>query len=178
MYDLTNIKKKNICIMGLMGSGKSIIGKDLGKYLNLKFYDTDKQIEIEAKKSINAIFEEDGETYFRDIEEKICIELLENNNCVISLGGGSIINRKIRKAIIQNSYSIYLKVKLDNLLNRIKTSYKRPLLNKKLNKREILQNLYYDRKKFYEKADLIVKNDNEKFIALEKIKSELKSYAK
>ena len=91
---------------------------------------------------------------------------------------GSIINRKIRKAIIQNSYSIYLKVKLDNLLNRIKTSHKRPLLNKKLNKREILQNLYYDRKKFYEKADLIVKNDNEKFIALEKIKSELKSYAK
>ena len=178
MYDLTNIKKKNICIMGLMGSGKSIIGKDLGKYLKLKFYDTDKQIELEAKKSINAIFEEDGETYFRDIEEKICIELLEHNNCVISLGGGSIINRKIRKAIIQNSYSIYLKVKLDNLLNRIKTSYKRPLLNKKLNKREILQNLYYDRKKFYEKADLIVNNDNEKFIALEKIKSELKSYAK
>ncbi len=178
MYDLTNIKKKNICIMGLMGSGKSIIGKDLGKYLKMKFYDTDKQIELEAKKSINAIFEEDGETYFRDIEEKICIELLEHNNCVISLGGGSIINRKIRKAIIQNSYSIYLKVKLDNLLNRIKTSYKRPLLNKKLNKREILQNLYYDRKKFYEKADLIVKNDNEKFIALEKIKSELKSYAK
>ena len=178
MYDLTNIKKKNICIMGLMGSGKSIIGKDLGKYLKLKFYDTDKQIELEAKKSINAIFEENGERYFRDIEEKICIELLEHNNCVISLGGGSIINRKIRKAIIQNSYSIYLKVKLDNLLNRIKTSYKRPLLNKKLNKREILQNLYYGRKKFYEKADLIVKNDNEKFIALEKIKSELKSYAK
>ena len=178
MFNLIEIKKKNVCIMGLMGSGKSIIGKDLGKYLKMKFYDTDKQIELEAKKSINAIFEEDGETYFRDIEEKICIELLEHNNCVISLGGGSIINRKIRKAIIQNSYSIYLKVKLDNLLNRIKTSYKRPLLNKKLNKREILQNLYYDRKKFYEKADLIVKNDNEKFIALEKIKSELKSYAK
>ncbi len=178
MYDLTNIKKKNICIMGLMGSGKSIIGKDLGKYLKLKFYDTDKQIELEAKKSINAIFEEDGETYFRDIEEKICIELLEHNNCVISLGGGSIINSRIRKAIIQNSYSIYLKVKLDNILNRIKTLHKRPLLNKKLNKREILQNLYYNRKKFYEKADLIVKNDNDKFIALEKIKSELKSYAK
>ena len=161
-----------------MGSGKSIIGKDLGKYLKFKFYDTDKQIELEAKKSINAIFEEDGETYFRDIEEKICIKLLENNNCVISLGGGSIINRKIRKAIIDNSYSIYLKVKLDNLLNRVKSSHKRPLLNKKLNKREILQKLYYDRKKFYEKADLIVKNDNDKLIALEKIKSELKLYAK
>ena len=178
MYDLTNIKKRNICIMGLMGSGKSIIGKDLGRYLKLKFYDTDKQIELKAKKNINAIFKEDGEKYFRDIEEKICIKLLEHRNCVISLGGGSIINTKIRKAIMQNSYSIYLKVKLDNLLSRIKTSHKRPLLNKKLNKREILQNLYYDRKEFYEKADLIVKNDNDKFITLEKIKSELKTYAK
>ena len=58
MFNLIEIKKKNVCIMGLMGSGKSIIGKDLGKYLKLKFYDTDKQIELEAKKSINAIFEE------------------------------------------------------------------------------------------------------------------------
>ena len=175
---MTNIKKKNICIIGLMGSGKSIIGKDLSKYLNMKFYDSDKEIEIKTRQNVNSIFEEKGELFFRNIEEKICLEILTFDNCVISLGGGSIINRKIRKAIIQNSYSIYLKVKLDNLLNRIKTSYKRPLLNKKLNKREILQNLYYDRKKFYEKADLIVKNDNEKFIALEKIKSELKSYAK
>ena len=130
MFDLTKIKKKNICIMGLMGSGKSIIGKDLSKYLNLKFYDTDKEIELKTKKSINTIFEEEGESYFRDIEEKICIELLTNDNCVISLGGGSIINKKIRKSIKQNSYSIYLQVKLNNLLNRLKSSKKRPLLNK------------------------------------------------
>ena len=57
MYDLTKIKKKNICIMGLMGSGKSIIGKDLSKYLNLKFYDSDKEIELKMKKSISTIFE-------------------------------------------------------------------------------------------------------------------------
>ena len=68
MYDLSKIKKKNICIMGLMGSGKSIIGKDLSKYLNLKFYDTDKEIEKKTKKSINTIFKEHGESYFRDIE--------------------------------------------------------------------------------------------------------------
>ena len=136
MFDLTEIKKKNICIMGLMGSGKSIIGKDLSKYLNLKFYDTDKEIELKTKKSINEIFEEEGESYFRDIEEKICIELLTKNNCVISLGGGSIINKKIRKIINQNSYSIYLQVKLNNLLNRLKFSKKRPLLNKNLNKKE------------------------------------------
>ncbi len=176
MFDQPGNKKKNICIMGLMGSGKSIIGKDLSKYLNLKFYDTDKEIELSTKKKINTIFEEKGESYFRDIEEKICIELLGHDNCVISLGGGSIINKKIRKVIKKNSISIYLKVKLNNLLNRLETSKKRPLLNNNYNNKKILENLYYERRKFYEKADFIIKNDNDKFQVLEKIKFELKSY--
>ena len=122
MFDLAKIKKKNICIMGLMGSGKSIIGKELSKYLNLKFYDTDKEIELKTKKKISTIFDEDGESYFRDIEENICIELLDKKNCIISLGGGSIINKKIRKKIKLNSYSIYLQVKLNNLLMRLELS--------------------------------------------------------
>ncbi len=178
MFNLIEIKKKNICIMGLMGSGKSVIGKDLSKNLNFKFYDTDMEIELQTNKSINAIFKEEGESYFRDIEEKICFELLSHDNCVISLGGGSITNNKIRKVISQNSYSIYLQVKLNNLVNRLKSSKKRPLLNKKLNKEQILQNLYRERQKFYEKADLIVNNDNDKLQVLEKIKSELNVYAK
>ena len=81
MFNLNDIKKRNICIMGLMGSGKSIIGKDLSKNLNLKFYDTDKQIELKTKKSINAIFAEEGESYFRTIEEDTCLDLLANHNC-------------------------------------------------------------------------------------------------
>jgi len=178
MLNLIEIKKKNVCIMGLMGSGKSIIGKDLSKYSNFKFYDTDKEIELKTKKSINEIFENDGESYFRKIEEKICLELLTKNNCIISLGGGSIINKKIRKAINQNSYSIYLQVKLDNLENRLKSSKKRPLLNKNSSKIETLENLYNERRKFYEKADFIVNNDNDKFQVLEKIKFKLNSYAK
>ena len=177
MHHLLKNNKKNICIMGLMGSGKSIIGKELSKNLNLKFYDIDKEIELKAKKSINAIFEEEGESYFRKIEEKICIELLTINNCVISLGGGSIINKEIRKAIKQNSYSIYLKVKLKNLLIRLKSSNRRPLLNYNINKRETLEKLYNDRRIFYERADFIVNNDNEKVQVLEKIKAELKLYA-
>ena len=153
MLDLSEINKKNICIMGLMGSGKSIIGKDLSKYLNLNFYDTDKEIELKTKKKINEIFEEEGELYFRDIEEKVCIEILTNDNCVISLGGGSIISKKIRKIIKKNSYSIYLQVKLNNLQNRLKFSRKRPLLNKNLQNSEILKNIFKDRQKYYEKAD-------------------------
>ena len=176
MYDLSKIKKKNICIMGLMGSGKSIIGKDLSKYLNLKFYDTDREIELKMKKNISTIFKEEGESFFRDIELKVCTHLLTLENCVISLGGGSIINQEIRNVINVNSYSIYLQVKLNNLLERVKSSKKRPLLNTKLNKRETLQNLYKDRRKFYEKADFIVNNNKDKFQVLEKIKSELKLY--
>ena len=161
-----------------MGSGKSIIGKHLSKSLNLKFYDSDKEIELHTKKSINTIFEKEGESYFREIEEKICIKLLDCDNCVISLGGGSIINNKIRRAIKQNSYSIYLKVKLKNLLDRLTYSKKRPLLKKDLNKKETLENLYYKRHKFYEKANLIVNNDNDKYQVLKKIEAELNSYAK
>ena len=178
MFDLTEINKKNICIIGLMGSGKSIIGKDLSKNLNFKFYDTDKEIELKTKKSINEIFKEQGELYFRSIEEKICIDLLNENNCVISLGGGSISNKKIRKSINQNSFSIYLKVQINNLLIRLKSSKKRPLLNKNLNKKEILESLYKDRKEFYEKANFIVNNDGDKVKVLEKIKFKLYSYAK
>ena len=178
MYDLSKIKKKNICIMGLMGSGKSVIGKDLSKYLNFEFYDTDKEIELKTKKSINEIFKEYGELYFRNLEEKICIKLLNKNNCVISLGGGSITNKEIRKSIKQNSYSIYLQVKLNNLVNRLKSSKKRPLLNKDGSKIEILKKIYEDRKKFYEKANFIVNNDKDKIHVLDKIKFELNLYEK
>ena len=130
-----------------------------------------------TKKSINKIFKEDGEKYFRDIEEKICTELLGHNNCVISLGGGSIINKNIRKLIKINSYSIYLQVKLINLMHRLKSSKKRPLLNKKDNKKELLEDLYNDRRKYYENADFVVSNNYDKLQVLEKIKSKLNSYA-
>ena len=177
MLDLSVINKKNICIMGLMGSGKSIIGKDLSKNLNLKFYDTDKEIELMTNKKISAIFKEEGESYFRDIEEKVCIEILTIDNCVVSLGGGSIISKKIRKIIKKNSYSIYLQVKLNNLQNRLKFSRKRPLLNKNLNNTEILKTILKDRQKYYEKADLIINNDGDKSQSLNQIKSQLNKYA-
>ena len=177
MLDLSVINKKNICIMGLMGSGKSIIGKDLSKNLNLKFYDTDKEIELRTNKKISEIFKEEGESYFRDIEEKVCIEILNINNCVVSLGGGSIISKKTRKIIKNNSYSIYLQVNLKNLQNRLKFSKKRPLLNKNLNNSEILKNILKDRQKYYEKADLIINNDGDRSQSLKEIKSQLSKYA-
>ncbi len=178
MFKFSQIKKRNICIIGLMGSGKSMIGRDLSKYLKIKFFDTDKEIELKTNKSINSVFSEHGEAYFRDIEEKICLKLLDYNNCVISLGGGSIINTKIRKAIKANSYSIYLKVKISNLLKRLESSKKRPLLNQSISKEATLKKLYKERQRFYDEADFIVNNNYDKLFVLEKIKTELIKYEK
>ena len=142
----------------MMGSGKSAIGKILANKLNYNFIDVDKIIENEAKKTIKKIFEEDGEVYFRDLEEKITIEILENRETVVSLGGGAIINKKIRNFVEKNSYNIYLKVDVDILIKRLQSSRTRPLIYKKNLKTELI-NLIDKRKIFYQKADLVIQNE-------------------
>ena len=118
---LLNINNKhNISLCGMMGSGKSAIGKILANKLDYNFIDVDKMIEINARKTIKKIFEEDGEEYFRDLEEKLTINILENKKTIVSLGGGAIINKKIRNSIKKNSYNIYLNVDIDIL---VKISY-------------------------------------------------------
>ena len=92
---LTISGKLNITLCGMMGSGKSTLGKILAKKIGYNFVDTDKLIEEKEKKSINKIFEEDGENYFRQQEEKITLDILKNSNTVVSLGGGAIINKRI-----------------------------------------------------------------------------------
>ena len=142
----------------MMGSGKSSIGKILANKLDYNFIDVDKMIEIEAKKTINKIFEENGEEYFRELEEKITINILNNKETIISLGGGAIINDKIRESIKQKSFNIYLKVNVDILVKRLQYSKTRPLIYKKNLKKELL-NLVNKREIYYQRADLIIKNE-------------------
>ena len=156
---LLNINNKiNISLCGMMGSGKSAIGKILANKLDYNFIDVDKMIEIEAGKTIKKIFQEDGEQYFRDLEEKITINILELKETIVSLGGGAIINKNIRGSIKKNSYNIYLNVNIDILTKRLQNSKTRPLIYKKNLKKELI-NLIGIREKFYRKADLIVKNE-------------------
>ena len=151
--------KINITLCGMMGSGKTAVGKSIANMLNYKFIDTDKQIEKITKKSIKEIFNEDGEKFFRNLEEKIITSFLNEKNIIISLGGGSIINKNIRKLIKKNSYNIYLHVKIDILIKRLQNSNNRPLIvNTDLN--TTLNELFEKRKKFYQKADLILSNEN------------------
>ena len=156
---LLNINNKlNISLCGMMGAGKSAIGKILANKLDYNFIDIDKMIEIDAGKTIKKIFEEDGEEYFRDLEEKITINILEYKETIVSLGGGAIINKKIRSSIKKNSYNIYLNVNIDILIKRLKNSKTRPLIYKKNLKKKLI-NLINFREKFYQKADLVIKNE-------------------
>ena len=108
--------KKNIIFIGFMGAGKSLIAREMSKNLSINYYDTDYEIEKKEGLSINNIFSKYGEKYFRKIEEKICLKILKNKNCIVSLGGGSILSKKVRSLIKQNSISIYLKVENETFL--------------------------------------------------------------
>ncbi len=174
MEILKQTGKINICLTGMMGSGKSIIGREISKFYNFKFYDTDDEIEKKEGKTINKIFSDQGENYFRKIEEEITIFYLKKRNCVVSIGGGGICNLNIRNAIKANSYSIYLKVDMNILVRRLNNSKKRPLLNKE-NRFTKLNEIYDLRKKFYNKADLLVENNFDKKDIINKIKSSIGS---
>ena len=173
--NLEKLAKINICLIGLMGAGKSVIGKLLAKELRMRHYDSDKLIEIKLNKSINQIFSDHDESYFRNIEEDIILSLLDKKNCVISLGGGSILSNLTREAIFINSFSIYLNVDIEILYERLKKSKKRPLIINK-NIKEKLIHLTQDRNKYYRKADLIVNNLKNTEEALNTIKAQLQKY--
>jgi len=143
--------KKNLVLLGMMGSGKSIIGKLISKKLKLKFFDIDNVIEKEAHMNIAEIFSKKGENFFRNLEEKITIKSLEFSNSVISLGGGGFINEKIRRKVITNNFSFWLNWNNSILLNRIKNSHKRPIAFYSNDQK--LVGLIEKRKKIYSEAD-------------------------
>ena len=147
---------KNLTLTGMMGVGKSTIGKNLAKKLNYNFVDIDKIIEIQEGASINFIFKNRSEKYFRKIEHEITLKALKKENSVISLGGGAFMNKSIRAKTKTNSISFWLDVHLDELIKRLKKTKKRPLLFKK-NLNDTIRKIYFERKVNYSKADHKIK---------------------
>jgi len=147
---------KNLTLTGMMGVGKSTIGKILAKQLNYKFVDVDKLIEDKEGSTINFIFKHKSESYFRKIENDITLAELKKYNSVISMGGGAFLNHSIRKSAKKLSTSFWLDVPIDELIKRLEKNYKRPLLSKKNTKEEI-KKIYFDRKKIYNEADYRIK---------------------
>ena len=149
---------KNLVLIGMMGSGKSTIGKEISKKSSLKFKDIDQLIENSEKMKVRDIFDQKGEDFFRIVEEKIVLKTIKLPGQVIALGGGSFLNKKIRLEVLKNSISFWLNWKNDVIIDRISNSKKRPKLDF-LNKKDII-NLINLRSKIYLKADYKVNCDS------------------
>ncbi len=148
--------KKNLVLTGMMGVGKSTVGKNLAQKLSYNFVDIDRTIESREGSTINLIFKNKSESYFRKLENEISLEKLKKKNTVISLGGGAFLNKSIRREIKNTSVSFWLDVDVSELIKRLKKTKKRPLLyNKNLN--VTVNKIYLERKKTYSEADYRIK---------------------
>jgi shikimate kinase len=150
--------KKNLVLLGMMGSGKSTIGLIISRKLNLKFIDIDKSIEKKAKMTVKEIFKKSGEKIFRNMEEKITLKALTFSNTIISLGGGGFINDIIRNKIITENLSFWLNCDVFELLKRLKANSKRPLASD-VSDDELIE-MINKRSKVYSKAKFKINCQN------------------
>lgn len=119
---------RSIVLVGMMGAGKSSVGKRLARRLALPFADADTEIERAAGMTIPEIFARHGEPAFRDGEKKVIARLLENGPMVLATGGGAFMNEETREAVTRHAISTWLKAELDVLLRRVRRRDDRPLL--------------------------------------------------
>ena len=151
---------RNIVFVGMMGSGKSAIGKRLAANLELPFIDADSAIEEAAGMSIADIFESYGEDYFRDGERKVIARLMSEGSTILSTGGGAFMNDETRTLIKEQATSVWLKADFDTLMERVSRKDNRPLL-KTDDPEATMRSLLAEREPFYAKADLTVESRNE-----------------
>ncbi len=147
---------KPIVLVGLMGSGKSALGKRLSVALELPFVDSDMLVETEAGLSIADIFDLAGEARFREMERRLIIEQMKKGPCVLSTGGGAFCNDETRAAIKAGGLTIWIDSRPDILLSRIGNLNSRPLLTTG-DPLEILTRLREQRAPFYAEADLYLR---------------------
>jgi len=150
---------RSVVLVGLMGAGKSTIGKQLGSDLNLDFVDADHEIENAAQMSIADIFALYGEQEFRQLEHRVILRLLQNtlesSPIILATGGGAFMNSLTRAAIGEHAISIWLKADLDLLMERVLRKNTRPLLQND-NPRAVMQTLMRERYPVYALADITV----------------------
>lgn len=150
----------NIFLIGLMGVGKTTIGKQLAKELQIPFYDSDKVIEESTGVDIPTIFSYEGEQGFRLREQQVIEQLTGLRNIVLATGGGSILREDNREALKNNGFVVYLYCSIDKILHRTKRDSQRPLLQTE-NPRQRLESLLAQREAFYlECADFKIDSGN------------------
>lgn len=159
--EIENIREKlgnhPIVLVGLMGAGKSSIGRRLAEKFNFPFVDADHEIEVAADKSIAEIFADHGEAYFREGERRVISRLIENGAQVLATGGGAFINDDTRERIAGHGVSVWLKADLPLLMKRVNKRADRPLLLND-NPQAVMQRLMDARYPIYAKADVTVES--------------------
>ncbi len=155
IFALKSVIKKPVVLVGLMGSGKTKLGRKLADLLELEFYDTDRLIEEKAGRTVQEIFQHDGEAKFRVVEKKTMLEIIDKGICVIASGGGAVTNEGVIEALKQKAVTVWLKAEACELAKRLIHAHDRPLL-KKGNPAEVLQELADKRAPLYAQADITV----------------------
>ncbi|CRL14134.1 shikimate kinase [Phaeobacter italicus] len=150
--------KKTIVMVGMMGAGKTAVGRGLAARLDVPFLDSDHEIEVAANRTIPEIFARDGEPFFRQKERQVISRLLEEERGVLSTGGGAFLAEENRRTISEKGVSVWLKADLDVLWNRVKHRDTRPLL-RTADPHATLSAIYAERVPFYAQADLAVVSD-------------------
>ena len=183
---MIEIRKNLIFLTGFMGSGKSTIGPILANTLGFDFIDIDKEIESITQKKIVEIFLNNQEKYFRQLENEILKNIINLNNYIVSLGGGTLLNPNNLKLVLSNGILIYLRTDLDNLYRRLRFKSDRPLLLTKTGehlgedelKRKIRE-ILNKREKIYKNAQIVVNTGDKKIsLTIEEIIKALKQYLK
>jgi shikimate kinase len=146
---------KTVVLVGMMGAGKTAVGKDLARMLSVPFRDSDEEIVTASRMSIAEIFARDGEAFFRAREAEVIARLLRDTPSVLSVGGGAFLNGDTRALITELGVSVWLKADLDLLWARVRHKTTRPLLRTN-NPRQTLSDLLDVRAPIYALADLVV----------------------
>ena len=155
--DTAVFHQKMIVIVGLMGAGKSSVGRRLAHRLDMDFVDADREIENAAGCTISAFFERFGEAEFRRVEQRVIERILSGSPVVLATGGGAYMSEETRTAIAEKGVSLFLKADIDVLFERVSRRQGRPLLAQK-DPRAVLERLMEERYPVYEQADLWIES--------------------
>ncbi len=152
---------RTIVFVGLMGAGKTAIGRRIAQLLGLPFIDSDHEIEAVSRMSIPELFERYGEPEFRALEQRVIDRLLREGPRVVSTGGGAFMNAQTRGAVAERGVSIWLKASLDLLMERVARNQNRPLL-RSADPRAVMERLMAERYPVYALADITVETRDAK----------------
>jgi len=159
----TRSRSDRVFLTGFMGNGKSTIGPILANTIGYEFVDVDRAIERFVRKTVNEIFHEHGEEYFRTLERNLIADLCARKNIVVALGGGTIADPVSYKAVTASGVLVYLKIPPQQIITRLRSKTDRPLLTGASGEildeesvRSRAMSLYLAREPFYEKADITV----------------------